>query len=86
MNIEEVEFDFINLSFSVHKDHSKWAVTTSGENSTVPASNVACVGDINRQWDQLTRGGGTVCFLNNYNVWSEYHKLVTQIETCKHEN
>jgi deoxyribonuclease-2 len=28
MNIEQLQFDFLNVKFSVHHDHSKWAVTT----------------------------------------------------------
>jgi deoxyribonuclease-2 len=28
MNIEQLSFDFLNIKFSVHHDHSKWAVTT----------------------------------------------------------
>ena len=89
MNVEKVEFEFLNLSFSVHSDHSKWAVTqlpnhfiddsTDGINQ---GAQVACIGDINRQEDQLTRAGGTVCFLNNTNVWHGYFKLVRDYEKC----
>ncbi len=82
MNIEEVEFDFINLNFSVHNDHSKWTVTTKSDTNNDEMTKIACIGDINRQEDQLRRGGGTVCFLNNQNVWNEYHKIVSKIETC----
>ena len=28
MNIEQLTFDFLSIKFSVHHDHSKWAVTT----------------------------------------------------------
>jgi len=75
-NIEQVKFDSIGLRFSVHRDHSKWAVT-SGSNK------VACVGDINRQEEQFRRAGGTVCFARNENVWYQYSQLVEQIEPCK---
>ena len=43
----------------------------------------ACIGDINRQEEQFKRGGGTVCFLNNPQVWEQYSELVSQIEPCK---
>jgi hypothetical protein len=75
-NIEQVKFESIGLRFSVHRDHSKWAVT-SGSNK------VACVGDINRQEEQFRRAGGTVCFARNENVWHQYSQLVDQIEPCK---
>lgn len=44
---------------------------------------IACVGDINRQEEQFKRGGGTVCFMDNENVWNQYSKLVAQVEPCK---
>ncbi len=86
MNIEQIEFDLIDLNFSVHNDHSKWVVTTQFDHSLIYYDNefskIACIGDINRQVDQLKRGGGTVCFANNQNVWLEYHKLVRKFESC----
>lgn len=97
-NIEEVGMDFVEAgyAFSVHHDHSKWAVTKSFEGffgigkgalENAAASydvQVACVGDINRQEDQMKRGGGTVCFTRNANVWREYGSLVRQIQECDH--
>jgi hypothetical protein len=44
----------------------------------------ACIGDINRQEEQFKRSGGTVCFINNENVWAQYHQLVSDIEACSH--
>lgn len=91
-NIEELKLDFVQpgYGFSVHHDHSKWAVTKSNEgffgigaghiaNSRV---QIACIGDINRQEEQLKRGGGTVCFANNANVWQAYSGLVDEIQEC----
>ena len=69
MNIEEVKFDILNLKFSVHHDHSKWAVTSFSDNVAGQKVKIACIGDINRQEEQFKRSGGTVCFLNNENVW-----------------
>ena len=76
-NIEQVKFDQFGLRFSVHRDHSKWAVTSG------VTSKIVCIGDINRQSEQFKRAGGTVCFMNNEKVWSEYNLLVDQIQPCK---
>lgn len=84
-NIEQVNFEFLNMTFSVHHDHSKWAITApmfdmnlkSIENSTI-----LCVGDINRQIEQYVRAGGTLCLLNNLNVWSKFNNIIQNYETC----
>lgn len=85
-NIEQVNFRDMGVRFSVHHDHSKWAVTSDKKlNNRFGGESVqvACIGDINRQEEQFKRAGGTVCFLHNNNVWSQYSKLVAQIEPCK---
>jgi deoxyribonuclease-2 len=61
-------------SFRYTKDHSKWGVVKSG-------ADVACVGDINRQFSQEKRGGGSVCFKSNKKVWSAYRGLVS--DSCQ---
>jgi hypothetical protein len=98
MNVEEVKFDFLNLKFSVHHDHSKWAVTSLnkqqinnafdlGNNFNIDQSvKIACIGDINRQEEQFKRSGGTVCFLNNENVWNQYFSIVNDVEKCEKVN
>jgi len=59
------------------QDHSKWAVT-DGESST----KAACVGDINRQYSQSKRGGGTLC-LEESGIATAFNKLVKGIwEPC----
>lgn len=97
LNIESVRIEAANLKFSVHNDHSKWTVSDltenlshfihaeydDAENYEDQAGQIACIGDINRQKDQFKRAGGTVCFMNNQNVWEEYHKLVSDVEQCK---
>jgi deoxyribonuclease-2 len=88
VNIEQIKLTVLDLGFTVHNDHSKWAVTNAddlkwrGEEDDV---RVACIGDINRQVDQLKRGGGTVCFLDNEQVWSQYHGLVVDVQGCKNK-
>jgi deoxyribonuclease II len=93
-NIQQIKFENIGVKFSVHHDHSKWAVTSSNERSIIWQSlsfdkrrhgevQVACVGDINRQEEQLKRGGGTVCFMNNSAVWQQYSRLVDAVQQCK---
>ena len=84
------------MKFSVHHDHSKWAVTSlkTEENffgfylkklgfKVDDNVKIGCLGDINRQEDQYRRGGGTVCFLSNENLWEQYYNLVNDFESCK---
>ncbi|XP_046370086.2 plancitoxin-1-like [Haliotis rufescens] len=61
------------IDFKETKDHSKWAVSMTG--------NWACIGDINRQLHQMKRGGGTVC-LQNEKVWSQFNSSVKAYEHC----
>ena len=75
-NIEEVKFESIGIEFSVHSDHSKWAVTDG------QIYRILCIGDINRQDEQFRRAGGTVCFLKNEKVWNRYFNNVVQIQPC----
>ena len=84
-NIEKLKLDILGLKFSVHNDHSKWAVTSSDDIKDKDDDHVkmACVGDINRQEDQYKRGGGTVCFADNIKVWSKYFDLVDDVEQCE---
>jgi deoxyribonuclease II len=79
-NIQEVSFNFLNVSFSVHNDHSKWAVTLPSSLANIA---IACVGDINRQVEQYKRAGGTLCLLDNVNIWQEYYGLVNNFDVCK---
>lgn len=79
-NVEEVVFNDLNVAFSVHNDHSKWAVTLPSSTSNVA---IACVGDINRQEEQYKRSGGTVCLLDNPNIWKQFHNLVKNLGACR---
>jgi hypothetical protein len=40
MNVETVGFDSFNVKFSVHHDHSKWAVTTSTNGNILDHMNM----------------------------------------------
>ncbi|KAJ7985446.1 hypothetical protein DPEC_G00352120 [Dallia pectoralis] len=71
------------VTYDVAKDHSKWAVSTSGGGSAGAAGWV-CVGDINRDKAEEKRGGGTVC-LQDATVWKAYSTAAIQCEMCSRE-
>jgi len=73
-NLRSVKLDS-RFVFNSSKDHSKWAVSTENKTPTV------CIGDINRQKSQVSRGGGTVC-LNNQVLWGLYRSSVGTPEPC----
>jgi len=73
-NINEVQVTK-NVEFTNSKDHSKWAVS-SGK-----SSGWICVGGINRQNGQITRGGGTMCMKNN-DVWDSFSAMVKETQPC----
>ncbi|PIO30538.1 hypothetical protein AB205_0162680 [Aquarana catesbeiana] len=75
-------YDALNLSFdpavtfSSHKDHSKWCVTWSD------SPGWACVGDMNRDKEETQRGGGTVC-TQDTTVWKSFKTLVMDYSKCQ---
>jgi deoxyribonuclease-2 len=82
-NIDKINLDKIvpgGFSYVNGADHSKWAANLALNDQS---SKYACVGDINRQTSQFSRGGGTVCFNNNQNVWSLYYNLIDLTENCQ---
>lgn len=73
-------------SYKETKDHSKWSISTSS------TAAIICVGDINRQYSQATRGGGTVSKTNfpcnfkacmkNAAVWAQFKSLILEADSC----
>ncbi len=55
------------------RDHSKWAISNQ--------NFIVCVGDINRQYSQEKRGGGTLC-MRNKNLWSFLRQSIIEYEKC----
>ena len=62
------------VSWKETQDHSKWAVSESG-------ARTACVGDINRQYSQAARGGGTLCYESS-DLWSAFDAIVSELYLC----
>uniref|UniRef100_A0A3P9A0W3 Deoxyribonuclease-2-alpha n=1 Tax=Esox lucius TaxID=8010 RepID=A0A3P9A0W3_ESOLU len=71
------------VTFGVAKDHSKWAVSTTG-GGLDGAAGWVCVGDINRDEAEESRGGGTVC-LQDAAVWKAYRTAAVDCEMCDGE-
>ena len=78
-NIDQINFKNYKATFTVHSDHSKWALSLP---STVTSEKFICIGDINRQSSQFKRGGGTLCFKNNLKVWQAYYDIIDAVEPC----
>ena len=74
MNIYSLQMG-TDISWVETKDHSKWAMSVND------AMNIVCIGDINRQFSQAKRGGGSVC-VQNAQLWNTFKSIVTQIEPC----
>lgn len=84
-NIEKINMNKLipNFSFTVYSDHSKWAANLAMETNE---TKYVCIGDINRQNSQKKRGGGSVCFVGNQNVWNAYFSLIELTENCVNQN
>jgi len=75
-NVDEMDFHEVEEDdFTTRHDHSKWAVSLDRKRPWV------CVGDINRMYTQLKRGGGTVCFAHSA-VWATFRSAVKSVEEC----
>jgi len=72
LNIEDLTVSS-ELSWTDTKDHSKWGVSST--------STIICIGDINRQYSQSNRGGGTLC-VNHTRLWSNFNNLISGTDSC----
>jgi len=64
-----------NITFASSMDHSKCAFSVN------PNKPYVCIGDINRQESQWSRGGGTCC-LAHRNLHAVYRSAVNVVECC----
>merc|ERR1711962_559501 len=64
-----------HYTFKTYDDHSKYAISTDSKNPYV------CVGDINRQYSQFKRGGGTMC-IKDARLWKTFKKMVLKAASC----
>jgi len=71
INVREVAIG--SITWPETKDHSKWAVSLS--------KSYTCIGDINRQFSQAKRGGGSVCF-NDATVYKSIYGMITKADSC----
>ncbi|XP_072015557.1 plancitoxin-1-like [Amphiura filiformis] len=67
VNINRVQLGFNAPGYDHYEylstsDHSKWAVA-SDQPPPPPNQQVVCIGDINREYSQVCRAGGTVCMV-----------------------
>ncbi len=81
-NVQGVSVKEAGIGWKTTVDHSKWCVTAQLAAVDRTAVKVACVGDKNRADKQLVRGGGTVCFAANSNIWKLYTSFIDLVESC----
>jgi deoxyribonuclease-2 len=62
-----------DVTWTETQDHSKWAIGQT--------SKSFCVGDINRQKSQASRGGGTMCHAD-VQVWQSFRDAATGLQEC----
>eukprot|EP00457_Paulinella_chromatophora_P007313 gb/GEZN01007336.1/.p1 GENE.gb/GEZN01007336.1/~~gb/GEZN01007336.1/.p1 ORF type:complete len:380 (-),score=40.91 gb/GEZN01007336.1/:236-1375(-) len=78
--LEVRNLSFQGIAWRETEDHSKWCVSIdSGHKSA--ALHYLCVGDINQQYSQNTRGGGTVC-QSKFDLWASVMNLVVGADSC----
>lgn len=77
INIRQVQIN-ININWKETDDHSKWAVST---NNDAAINNIYCIGDINRQFSQAKRGGGTVC-AQDTEIRGSLFGLIVKSDSC----
>jgi len=76
-NYDTLDIKYLNFGilgeWSETKDHSKWAITMN--------KHVICMGDINRMTTQYTRGGGTICFVDDI-LHQVLSSAITETDSC----
>jgi len=84
-NVNNIYFKNSSIQFNSSSDHSKWCLSYPTP-STIGKLKFTCIGDINRSGKnmsgQFLRGGGTVCFSNNINVWNSYQSVIYNFKAC----
>ncbi|ELR16858.1 deoxyribonuclease II protein, putative [Acanthamoeba castellanii str. Neff] len=79
VNLDNVNVKNLNFSDDVAwketQDHSKWVLAAKG-------TNIVCIGDINRQYSQAKRGGGTVC-IKSSKLWTSINGIIADTEACQ---
>ena len=73
LNVLDVAFDNNKFTYGKDKEHSKWAVSASG--------NICCFGDVNHTDSQKNRGGHIVCF-ENENLAKEMRGAIVTSDLC----
>lgn len=87
LNIDSIDFkSSSDTAFTTTHDHSKWAISSDIKKHPNSAElrdklKYVCIGDINRMATQYKRGGGTVCFRNEF-VWEAFRNLISSFEAC----
>ena len=81
-NVQGVSVKEAEIGWKTTVDHSKWCVTAQLAEADATQVKAVCVGDKNRANKQLVRGGGTVCFAANDNIWGLYTSFIDLVEGC----
>lgn len=74
----DVKSNADDYPFANYEDHSKYVLSKTSDSPFV------CIGDINRMETQFKRGGGTLC-TKDYQIWTVFKSVVTEIESCRQE-
>ncbi|CAL8068850.1 unnamed protein product [Calicophoron daubneyi] len=82
LNIQSLQFRGLNISFPNFADHAKWATTIMPIDGGKSTKMWICLGDINRQFSQFRRGGGTMC-IQSEAIWTVFNDLIVKRENCK---